>query len=125
MNSVRLIGQDSIHLGLLTVLRHLLHLTLELLGLAAQHFLLPALLETLLRIVLLIGEVFLPFGQRIELGERVFDILLMLFGRRSGLRGLVLVLFGVEFEIEEAGEVAARIAASTTCTARWPKATSI
>jgi hypothetical protein len=46
----------------LAVLRHLLHLPLQLLSLPPQHLLLPALLEALLRIVLLVGQILLPLG---------------------------------------------------------------
>ncbi len=99
----------------------LLHLAFELFGLAAQHFLLPAFLEALLRIVWLVRQVFLPLGERIEFFERIFDILLVLLGGRSGLRGLVLVLLRVQFQIEEAGEIAAGAAATAAATALLAK----
>src|SRR5205823_10046773 len=66
-------------------------------------FLLPALLERLLR-SLLVSLFFLPFRKGIELGQRILYILGALFRRRNSLRGLVLILLRVQLEIEETGE---------------------
>ena len=66
----------------LAVLRHLFHLPLQLLSLPPQHLLLPPLLEALLWIVLLVGQILLPLGECVELRKCVFYILLMLLRRR-------------------------------------------
>ena len=108
-------------LTLLPVLSDLaLHLPLEFLGIAPQHLLLPLLLGSLRRsATLLLGEIFLAFGEFVELLERVVDILrLLLFGGgRGGLPRLVLVLFGIEFEIEKGGQIPCRSATATAATA--------
>ena len=112
-------------LPLLLVPRHLLHLALQLFSFAAQHFLLPTLLKALLRIAL-VGQLLLPLGKRIQLRQRVLDLLLVLLGGRRVLRSLVLILFRIQFEIEEAGQVASRIAAARPPPPPlWPKATWI
>jgi hypothetical protein len=77
------------------------HLALEFLGFAAEHFLLPALLEALLILVLLLaGEFLLAAGQLFEALQGFVDFLgaLILTGALGS--GFVLILFGVEFEIE-------------------------
>ncbi len=103
------------------VLCQLLHLPLQLLGLSAQHLLLPALLESLLRILLLIGKLFLPLGQRVQLRQRVFYLLLLLFLGRSGLRRLVLILLRIQFQVEQAGKIASSAAAASTTAALLPE----
>src|SRR5580658_1071805 len=98
-------------LGLLSKL--LRHLLLELLRLALQHFLLPFLLGGLGTIALLLGQILLAPGQFVELFQRVGDLLRFLFGgSRGGLAGLVLILLGVQFQIEEARQVARRTASA-------------
>ena len=97
------------------ILGELLHLLLQLFGLAAQHLLLPALLEALLRIVaLLLCQLLLPPCQSIELLQRIVDLLLFLFLRRSGLRALVLVLCSIQFEIKQRGQIASHGPTATT-----------
>ena len=105
----------------LTVLSHLLHLALQLFSFAAQHFLLPTFLKTLLWIVLLVGQVFLSACKGIELCESILNLFLMLLGRRGSLRCFVLILFRVEFEIEQAGEIAACAAATSSTTTALAK----
>ena len=86
---------------LLIVLSHLLHLLLQFLGFAAQHLLLPTLLGGLTIVgALLLREFFLAARQLIELLKRFVDVLIALAGRTGGLRRLVLILFGVKFEIK-------------------------
>ncbi len=86
----------------LLVARHLLHLALQFLSIAAKHLLLPALLiEVLFAGALLLRKFFLAASQCLEFLKRLVDFLLAL-GRRAGvLSGLVLVLLGVELEIRE------------------------
>ena len=86
-------------------------------GLAPQHLLLPALLETLLRVGPLVGQVCLPLRQRVKLLQRVFYVLFVLLLRRSSLRGFVLVLCGIKLQVKETGEVASRAAATSSATA--------
>ena len=101
-------------LALLRILGQLFHLLLQLFRLATQHLLLPALLKTLLRIVLCVGQLFLPLGQCVQLLQRALYILGMLLSGRRGLRRLILVLFRIQFKIEQACKIAARTAAATT-----------
>ncbi|HEX4147857.1 MAG TPA: hypothetical protein VHY20_02675, partial [Pirellulales bacterium] len=79
---------------LATLAELLLHLPLELLRIALQHFLLPLLLGGLLAIALLLGQIFLAPGQLVELLERVVDFLRPLLGGAGsrGFLGLVLIL---------------------------------
>ena len=72
-----------------------IHLALELLGFTPQHLLLPTFLEALLEILLLFGDLFLPLGQGIKLGQHIVGFLLLLIGGRGILRRFVLVLLGV------------------------------
>ena len=73
-------------LSLLAILsKLLLHLPLELLRLALQHFLLPLLLGGLGAVALLLGQILLALGQFVELLQRVVDFLRLLFG--GGRRG--------------------------------------
>ena len=110
--------------ALAIVPRHLLHLALQFFGLAAQHFLLPALLGALRVVALLLGQIFLAARQLVEFLQRFVDFFLLLAGGAArGLRRLVLILFGVELEIEQAREVAPRSAARPASPARLPKAT--
>ncbi len=82
-------------------LGHLLfHLTLELLSFALQHFLLPFLLGGLLAVALLLGEFILALGQLIELFQRVVHFLRLLLGGLGLGAAFVLILLGVEFQIE-------------------------
>ena len=103
--------------GLLSVLREFLfHLVLELFGFALQHFLLPLLLGGLLTVALLLGEIFLAVREFVELLESIGEVLrLLLLSRSGGVLGFVLVLFGVELEIEESREIARGAAASARC----------
>ena len=101
----------------LTVLGQLFHLLLQLLGLTAQHLLLPALLHGLRAVALLLGQLFLATGQGIELLQSIVDRFGALFCRRAGLRCLVLVFLRVQFKVEEAGKIttcASSTAATTT-----------
>ena len=55
------------------------HLPLQLLGFAAQHLLLPALLRgLLLALLLLLGQFLLPLGELLQLLQRLVDLLLLL-----------------------------------------------
>ena len=111
----------------LLALGHLLQLLLQLLGFAAQHLLLPALLRgLLLALLLLLGQFLLALGQLLQLLQRLVDLLLLLLLLAGRLRlvALVLVLLGIEFEIEEAFHVAragaAAAAAATAADCRTP-----
>src|SRR6202007_2169977 len=79
-----------IALLLLLVALHLLELPLQLLGLAAQHLFLPALLEALIARALLLGQFFLTFRQLFELLQGFVYFLSALIGRIGCLAGLVL-----------------------------------
>src|SRR6185437_8717264 len=100
-------------LPLLAVLCQLVQLLLQLLGLPAQHLLLPALLGGLL-LVLRLGQILLAARQFVQLFQGVVNGLRFLLLARRRLLRLVLVLLGVEFEIEQAGQVACGAAATTT-----------
>ncbi len=103
---------------LLPAARHPFHLALQLLSLAAQHLLLPALLERLLIPLLLIGQLLLAAGKLFEFLERFVDLLRALALRSSGLlAGFILVLVGIEFEVEKAFQVAAGAAHAAAPTA--------
>src|SRR5262249_55396677 len=92
------------------------HLLAELFSFAAEHLLLPALLRGLLRILLgLVGEFLLAASERFELLHRFVDLLLACARRLLRAVALVLILFGVEFEIEEPLEITS--AAGSTATA--------
>ena len=101
-------------LSLLTLLLRLiaalqlLHLFLQLLGFAPQHFLLPALPERLL-LILLGRQFLLPARQFGQLLQRLVDLLRAAVGSRL-LSGFVLVLFAVQFEVGQIFQIAARAA---------------
>ena len=97
--------------------RQLFHLLLQLFSFAAEHFLLPALLRALLFVALLLSEFLLPARKLLELLQRLIEFFLALIGGRSLCAGFVLVLLGIEFEIEETFEVAA---GATTASAASP-----
>ena len=105
-------------LALLTLLRLLgkllLHLLLKLRRFALQHFLLPFLFGRLRSaIALLLSETFLALSQFIEFLQRLVDFLRFLFGRRGRARlRVILILLGIEFQIEKAGQIARRTAAT-------------
>ena len=104
----------------LLALGHLLQLPLQLLRLAPQHLLLPALLGSLLLpLLLLIGQLLLTLGQLFQLLQRFIDLLLLLLLLAGGLRliVLVLILFGIQFEIEQPFHVARPGAAATASAA--------
>ena len=101
----------------LTVLSQLFHLLLQLLGFTAQHLLLPALLHGLWGVPLLLRQLFLATCKGIELLQSIVDRFSALFRRGPGLRGLVLVFLGVQFKVEEAGEITTCASASSTTTA--------
>ena len=98
-----------------------LHLPLQLLGLAAEHLLLPALLRSLLlALLLLLGQFLLPLGELLQLLERLVDLLLAAAAAAAGrlrLAALVLILFGIEFEVEQTLHVARGAAAAATAAA--------
>ena len=75
---------------------------LQLFGLAAQHFLLPALTGNPALLARLLGQFLLAARQFIELLERLVDLLVVLAGGARRLLGLVLILLRVQFEIEQA-----------------------
>ena len=106
-----------LHLGLRRgVPRKLLDLPLQLLGLAAEHLLLPALLRCLLSAPLLLGEFLLAARKLLQLLECFVDLLLAVSRRSALLACFVLVLLGVELQVEQAFEVARAIRASTATT---------
>jgi hypothetical protein len=86
----------------------LLHLLLQLLGFAPQHLLLIALLRGLrLVAALLLGEFLLALRKLLQLLHRLIDFALPgVGGLRLAAAGFVLILFGIEFEIEQALQVA-------------------
>ena len=99
---------------------HLFQLALQLFGFAAQHLLLPALLGSLLlAFLLLLGQFLLPPGELLQFLQRLVDLLLLLLLRAGRLRlaALVLILLGIEFEIEQAFQVARAGAAAATTAA--------
>jgi hypothetical protein len=106
-------------LALLTLLilllpLQLLDFALEFLGFAAKHFLLEPLLGNLLILARLIGELLLATGEFLELLEGVIDLLLTIAGLAAAAAGaFILVLLGVEFEIEESFEIAGAALHST------------
>ncbi|HLY65932.1 MAG TPA: hypothetical protein VKU60_10395, partial [Chloroflexota bacterium] len=113
-----LAGVALLALTLLPVLGHLLHLLLQLFGFAPQHFLLPALILSVLRgIARLVRQLLLAPGQLLKLLEGVVNLLLLLVLRAAVLTGLVLVFFGIQLEIEEAGQVAAGSATPSAASA--------
>ena len=72
----------------------------------------------MLRIVLLLLRQFLlPPRQIRQLLHGFVDLLLLLFGRRCAGVGLILVLFFIQFQIEEVGEIASGAAATTAASA--------
>src|SRR6185437_402837 len=94
---------------LAAVARQLLDLLLQLIGLAAEHLLLPALLGRLFGVgVALRGKLALPARQLIQLAQRVLDLRAALAGVERGLHGLVLILLGVELQVEQARQIAPR-----------------
>ncbi len=105
-------------LALLLLLVQLIELLAQLLGFAAQHFLLVALLGSGLRVfLLLLGKLLLPLGQFGQLLQRIVHRLLLLVGRLSRLLALVLILLRVEFEIEKSFEIAGGAVHAATSTA--------
>ena len=99
------------------VARQLLHLLPKLFRLAPQQLLLPALVRgKLLALALLVGQFLLPLSQFFQLLHGLVDALLALV---TGLRlpgVLVLILLGIEFQVEEPLKVA-RGAVPTTAAA--------
>ena len=86
---------------LLLILLQLLQFLLQLLSLTTQHLLLPSLLRRLLILLSRIGQFLLPPGQLLQLPHRLIHFSLLLF-RAHLLAGLVLVLFRIQFQIEQA-----------------------
>ena len=99
---------------LLLVAGHLLHLPLQLLSFAAEHLFLPALLIALIAIALLLGQFFLALGKLFQLLQGFIDFLGALIGGISRLVCFVLIFLRIQFEVEKAGEIAARRAATAT-----------
>jgi hypothetical protein len=99
-------------LSLLTLLSlllplQLLDLALQLFGFAAEHLLLKALLRDLLILASLVGELLLAPRQFLEFLQSFIDLLLAITSTATTLpAAFVLVLFGIELEVEEAFEVA-------------------
>jgi hypothetical protein len=99
-------------LSLLTLLSlllplQLLDLALQLFGFAAEHLLLKALLRDLLILTSLVGELLLAPRQFLEFLQSFIDLLLAITSTATTLpAAFVLVLFGIELEVEEAFEVA-------------------
>ena len=103
---------------LAAVLRRLLQLLPQLFRLAAQQLLLPALLRRLLLpLPLLLGQLLLAFGELLQLFERVVDLALALVGGLRLAIALVLVLFGVELQVEKALQIARGPVLATTAAA--------
>ena len=93
---------------------------LELFRLALQHLLLPLLFGGLGTVALLLSEILFTPGEFVEFLQRVVNFLRSLFGsRRRRLPGFILIFLGIEFEIEEARQIARR--AATTASAASSK----
>jgi hypothetical protein len=107
-----------IPLLLLLVALHLLQLPLQFLCLTPQHLFLPALLITLIARALLLGQLFLTFGQLFELLQGFVYFLSALICRIGCLAGLVLIFLRIQFEVEQAGKIAARRTPSSTASSR-------
>jgi hypothetical protein len=103
-----------ITLLLLLVALHLFHLALQLFGFAAQHLFLPALLVALIAVALLLGQFFLALSQLLQLLQGFIDFLGALVCGITGLTRFVLVLLGIQFQVEETGEIASCRAATPT-----------
>ena len=90
------------------LLLKLFDLLLQLFGFAAEKLLLIALFEgLLLRVALLLGELLLAASELFEFLKRFIDVFLALLLRAgTGLALLVLILFGVELQIEQALQIA-------------------
>ena len=83
------------------------------LGLALQHLLLPHLLGGVLAVALLLRNIFLALRKFIEFLQRIVDLLRLLLGGRCRPRlRLILILLGIEFQVEQAGEIAGRTTTS-------------
>ena len=96
--------------------RELLHLPLQFFRLAAQHFLLPALPERLL-LILLVGQLLLAASQVREFLQRGVNFLGAAVG--SGLlTRFILILFAIQLQIREVLQIAAHIAARASTAAR-------
>ena len=88
----------------------LLHLLLQLFGVAAQHFLLPALLDGLLfGFRLLLGELLLPLRELLQLLQRLVDRPFLALSCGLLLAGLILIFFGIELQVEQVGQIAAGV----------------
>ena len=102
------------------LLRHLLHLLAEFFSFPAKHLLLPARGRLLLIALCLFRQFLLTARQLFEASQHRFEFRVLLLLLASGglrLASLVLVLLGIEFEIEQTFEVAARSATSRAATA--------
>src|SRR5205823_6590516 len=102
--------------------RQLVQLLLQLLGFAPQHFLLPALLRSLLRVLaLLLRQFLLALRKLLQLLQRIVDLLLALLLRRlRPLVAFVLVLLGIQLQIEQTFEVARTGAAASPAATALP-----
>ena len=90
----------------LAILRKLLHLLLELLGFPPQHLLFPALLGGLLALARLFRQFLLALGKLFQLLQHVVHFALARVGRLRLAAALVLVLFGIELQVEQALHIA-------------------
>src|SRR5439155_332967 len=102
----------------LSAVLHLLQLLLEFFRIAPKLFLLIMLLRGLLWVLaLLLGQLLLPFRQLLQLLQCFVDGLLLRIAAAALLRlfgALILILLGIEFQIEKALQIAGGPAAATT-----------
>ena len=92
----------------------LLHLTLQLFSFPAKHFLLPALLRGLL-FALLLRQFLLTASQLLQPSQRIVHGLLLLLSRGL-LTVFVLILFGIQLQVEHVFKIAAGTTTATTAT---------
>ena len=99
------------------LLLQLLQLLLQLFRLATKLFLLPAAIDAgLLLVLALLRELLLAASQLFQLLHRVVDGLLLLIAGGRLLR-FVLVLLGIELQVEQVRQIAAGIRSAASATA--------
>jgi hypothetical protein len=88
-----------------TAARKLFDATLQLLRLAPQQLLVPALLQRQLLLTVQCRQFLLASRQFLQPAERLFHLAVALLLRNGRLSGLVLVLFGVQLQIKQAFQI--------------------